>query len=151
MNENEQEEWCKVPGFPQYDVSSLGRARSWAWKGRPPKGVPKEELRAQEPSLMTVDYGKDERGKVLLRRPGESARSWHVDRLVCWAFHGPPPPHHIVDHIDGDPGNVRAENLRWVSASAAAAPAMSQAGDLLQTLIDEVRGLREDIRAAMRD
>ena len=37
--------------------------------------------------------------------------------LVCRAFHGEPPTaeHTQVDHIDGDPGNASADNLRWVT------------------------------------
>ena len=40
-----------------------------------------------------------------------------VHQLVCCAFHGPPPTaaHTQVDHIDGDPSNNRADNLRWVT------------------------------------
>lgn len=36
-----------------------------------------------------------------------------VHALVCEAFHGPRPPGAHVAHIDGRPGNVRADNLRW--------------------------------------
>jgi len=39
-----------------------------------------------------------------------------VHRLICEAFHGPPPTaKHQVRHLDGDPKNNRPENLRWGS------------------------------------
>jgi hypothetical protein len=39
-----------------------------------------------------------------------------VHRIVCSAFSGPPPvKSHVVDHIDTNRANNRAENLRWVS------------------------------------
>lgn len=39
-----------------------------------------------------------------------------VHRIVCSAFHGAPPTKsHVVDHIDTNRANNRAENLRWVS------------------------------------
>ncbi len=39
-----------------------------------------------------------------------------VHRIVCTAFHNSPPTdQHVVDHIDTNRANNRAENLRWVS------------------------------------
>lgn len=41
-------------------------------------------------------------------------RNEPVDRLICRAFHGPPPPDKLfVEHIDGNIDNNRADNLRW--------------------------------------
>ena len=41
-----------------------------------------------------------------------------VHTLVCCAFHGAAPTsQHTCDHIDNDPGNNRADNLRWLTRS----------------------------------
>ena len=47
---------------------------------------------------------------------GGTERHVMVGRLVCEAFHGAPPtPAHVAQHIDGNPLNDHAENLRWAT------------------------------------
>lgn len=41
--------------------------------------------------------------------------SHKVHRIVASAFHQQPTPKHIVDHIDTNRANNRAENLRWLT------------------------------------
>lgn len=44
-----------------------------------------------------------------------------VGRLVCEAFHGPPPtPDHVAAHKDNDAFNNHADNLRWETRQAVA-------------------------------
>ncbi len=38
-----------------------------------------------------------------------------VHRIVAFAFHPQPTPNHVVDHIDTNRANNRAENLRWLT------------------------------------
>jgi hypothetical protein len=48
--------------------------------------------------------------------PGYMAIGSHiVHRIVAFAFHPQPTPKHIVDHIDTNRANNRAENLRWLT------------------------------------
>lgn len=37
----------------------------------------------------------------------------YVHQLVCEAFHGPRPPGLMTRHLDGDPLNNHASNLKW--------------------------------------
>jgi len=41
--------------------------------------------------------------------------SHKVHRIVAFAFHPQPTPKHVVDHIDTNRANNRAENLRWLT------------------------------------
>lgn len=38
-----------------------------------------------------------------------------VHRIVAFAFHQQPTKHHVVDHVDTNRRNNRADNLRWVT------------------------------------
>lgn len=54
--------------------------------------------------------------RVALWATGGRTRAY-LHRLVCVAFHGPPPEgmEALVLHADGNPQNNRPENLRWGS------------------------------------
>lgn len=84
--------WRSCAGHTPYEVSSDGLVRS-------PSG------------LLKVSANGDGYLDVYLR--GHGRRSVH--RLVCTAFHGPCPPGHQVNHIDGNRVNARADNLEWVT------------------------------------
>ena len=54
---------------------------------------------------------------ITLQLGGGRNCTYKLSRLICRAFHGPPPadrPH--CAHMDGNKLNDRAENLAWVSA-----------------------------------
>lgn len=98
------EEWRVVDGFPDYEVSNLGRARSW--RGRGPCG------RRSKPTLLKPivnSYGYIKCGLY-----GDSGRVQleSVHKLVAHAFLGPRPPGHQVRHSPSpDPKNNRVTNL----------------------------------------
>lgn len=96
-----RELWREVVGWP-YIVSSEGRIRRLTpapgtWPGR----YIKTHLNAK------IGYQQ-----VILHREAQ-AKTFRVHRLVCEAFHGPPPEGHEVRHLNGDRLDNRRENLAW--------------------------------------
>lgn len=91
------EEWERVRGHPDYEVSDLGQVRSWKRPGPP---------RILKQSTMPKGY------KVLAL--GVPGRLYLVHRLVLDAFVGPPPfPKAVTRHLNNRPGDNRAVNLAW--------------------------------------
>lgn len=85
-----------VPGFPRYQVSSLGRVKG-----------PRKMLR---PFIDRDGYHS-----VVLRRDLRSYFS-RISRLVTLAWHGPcPSPRHTAAHNDGSKANDVPGNLRWAT------------------------------------
>ena len=94
------EAWTPVVGYEGiYAVSSAGQVLS-VRNGRIMAGVP----------------DSDGYPTVKLYRAGKGTR-FKVHRLVCAAFHGPPPPGYEVAHLDGSKTNACADNLQWCTPS----------------------------------
>lgn len=103
-----QEEWRAVPGYEgRYEVSSFGNVRSIGTGGNRRRGGPMKPHLAT-PGLRYV--------QVALYRNGDR-RYYRVHQLVMMAFDGPCPPGMEVNHIDGDAGNNRSDNLEYVTRS----------------------------------
>lgn len=104
----DKEVWLPAPDFETiYEVSSRGRVRRSA-KAR----------KNRRTRLLRLCKKSNGRLVVTLSYNGTQYKSLLVHRLVCRAFHGPPPTDkHEVAHNDGDCGNNAAENLRWATHS----------------------------------
>lgn len=93
------ERWRTVAGFERYEVSSLGRVRN---------------SRTGRLLALMPQHGNGYL-KVHLGRAGQNRL---VSRLVCEAFHGPPPtPTAHADHVNFDRKDNSARNLRWLPAA----------------------------------
>ncbi len=95
-----EEEWRKVPGLPDYSVSSLGRVR--------------RDTSGPGTRAGTIIAGSRNIGYKFLMCPDRKYRGIH--RLVALAFLGPPPsPKSVVAHNDGVRDNNVVSNLRWAT------------------------------------
>ena len=102
------EQWLVIEGFDgMYEVSSLGRVRSW-YNNRYGE-LKKPRILKPGRRKGTVPYLV-----VSLRRDG-SKHTKYVHRLVAETFLGKPTdPSLEVGHWDGDPENNEVTNLRWI-------------------------------------
>lgn len=97
------ENWRPIPGASMYEVSDLGRVRSYfKWNGRP---------------VPHVVEGTPRNGYLRIRviHDDGSRRFRVMHRLVAEAFLGTPADesHTVVRHLDGDQANNCVDNLAW--------------------------------------
>ncbi|WP_206495631.1 NUMOD4 motif-containing HNH endonuclease [Mycobacteroides abscessus] len=103
-----EEIWKEIPGSGwRHEVSNLGNVRSWIRPGD------NRVVKAEEPRHLTPTAARQYL-KVFLR-VGGVARQVLVHHLVAEAFIGPRPVGMDCAHLDGNPHNNRADNLRWVT------------------------------------
>ena len=95
------EEWRPVARDPWYEVSNLGRIRSWVgWRGW---------KRATTPTVLKPVCGDGRYFTVALR-----GSRVYLHQLVAEAFHGErPSPRHVARHLNDVKLDNRAENLAW--------------------------------------
>lgn len=90
----EEELWAVVPGHADYQISNLGRVKSFR------KGPP----RILKPTKARVGY-------LQITLPGRPVV--YVHHLVAEAFLGPRPKGLQINHKDGDKTNNAATNLEY--------------------------------------
>lgn len=134
------EEWRWVVGFPDYEVSSLGRVRRVTAACGTHAG---RVLKAK-----TTPQGYLE---VRLQRDGR-AHDRRVHRLVCEAFRGAPPPDKpFACHRNDTPDDNLLENLRWGSRKDNADDALENNRYLRGELCGSSRHTEKTIRLMMED
>lgn len=108
----ENEIWKPIPSQPGMMASSAGRLLLPERTAVMPNGglrkyIPKPvfgTIRRAKKTARHCYYGFWQRERGNLK----------VHRLVCEAFHGPPPfPKAVVIHLDENALNNRPENLKW--------------------------------------
>ncbi|MCV7093296.1 HNH endonuclease [Mycobacterium interjectum] len=98
--ENHGEEWRAVPGHPLYEVSSLGRVRSYKRLGR--DGRPRLASARPNPNGYPRAFVD---GKLM-----------YIHYLVALTWHGPRPEGMQVDHLNHKRDDNRVENLTYTTA-----------------------------------
>lgn len=106
------EEWRDVAGWEGlYQVSNLGRVRRIARFRKVSDGL----FEPCETNLVSI-FRDRRSGYPQARLSNGKAKTCLVHRLVCEAFHGPPPFEGAhVAHWDGTRDNNRSDNLRWAT------------------------------------
>jgi len=99
------EEWRSVVGFEDYEVSNLGRLRSW---------LPRRNYAPVPENGNILHPSKDKDGyyRTTIRKNGQR-KDVRICVLVCTAWHGARPPDAVVRHLDGSKDNDTPENLVW--------------------------------------
>lgn len=99
------EEWRPIPGWESsYEASSHGRIRAIR--------TGNVLTQSERDGYLHVTFDS----RTAKKRPG-------VHRLVCLAFHGPPPDGYVAAHGDGVKKNNVPSNLRWATHKENAADA----------------------------
>lgn len=94
-----KEEWRRVPRFPNYEASSLGRVRN-VYRGR-----------------IYIKEGKVRRHGYLIVKVFLDGKDYYppLHVLVLEAFRGPCPKGKEGSHLDGNRMNCRLDNLEWMT------------------------------------
>lgn len=101
------ERWADVPGFSGYQISSLGRVRSFR-VGKSWKILAAIRKRDGNRTYVTIDLYNNSLGR---------RAHFKIHRLLYELFVGPIPDGLTVDHIDGNGENNELCNLRLASSS----------------------------------
>ena len=112
-----EEQWQIVADFSRYLVSNFGRIRRRAHERINKSGsitkVPEKFMSPRPmPNYKCPSYiaiGID------LRKEGGERKTVRVSRLVAIAFVPNPNNFPVVNHIDNNPANNRADNLEWTT------------------------------------
>lgn len=106
------ERWKAIKGFTGYEVSTLGRVRSFWVRDGGTKAAARVDRDAEPRVLKATDDG----GRLLIVLPGDDGKKHTlvVAKLVLTAFsHRKPQPGQIVTYRDDDPRNCALTNLLW--------------------------------------
>lgn len=109
MDNYTTEQWKPVVGYEgTYEVSDHGRVRSVDRVVATRNG----HTRKYKSRMLSAAAGYAGYREVKLAR-SDKGKTRRVHDLVARAFIGAPRPRQIVCHIDSDPSNNNASNLRW--------------------------------------
>lgn len=105
----EAERWLPVVGFNGYEVSNLGRVRSYLRQGA-------RGFIHSQPVMLATHLNTSGYHCLSLMKQGGGYIKKAVHRLVAIAFHADTyKPHLEVNHKDSNRANPRASNLEWVT------------------------------------
>jgi hypothetical protein len=103
-----KERWRQIPDFNWYDVSSLGRIRSWK------PDHPSQKKARTKPKIMRTRLDRDNYPRITLQDDKGKKRVVRIHNLVARAFLGPAKGR-LVLHKKNKRGKAHLENLEYGS------------------------------------
>jgi len=100
------ENWRTIPGYTRYEISDMGRIKTFNWKNKGTEAIMK-------PALDGSGYLRT----MLKRDIDDKIHTIKVHRLVLITFVGSPEKDQECNHINGIRSDNRLINLEWVSHS----------------------------------
>lgn len=94
----EGEELKEIEGYPGYKVSNMGRVIS---------------CKGKRPIVMRTRLNKQKGRMAHLRTEGGEPKIVGIGRVIMKAFSGEDGEGMVLIYRDGDPGNIRFDNLQW--------------------------------------
>lgn len=108
-----EEIWKIIPSLPGVLASNKGNILLPACSARMPHGGIRNYKTKPTPGSI-LKASKTAKHKYRSVFWGKIDKNLKVHRLVCEAFHGPPPsPKSVVIHLDENALNNEAQNLKW--------------------------------------
>ena len=92
------EQWKTIDGFPDYQVSTLGRVRGGRWG-----------------NIFKGGFDRDGYKRINIYDSNKNPKLCGIHRLVASAFIENPLNKPCVDHINRIKDDNRVENLRWAT------------------------------------
>lgn len=112
-----EEQWKIIAKFPRYLVSNLGRVKRQAHERINANGqtvqMPEKFMKTR--AMPNNKYPSYAAIGVDLRKERGERKTVRVSRLVATAFIPNPDNLPVVNHIDNNPANNRADNLEWTT------------------------------------
>ena len=114
------EQWKQINGYPNYQISNLGRIKRiehYTEKPHPRnKNMKVKCYYTERIKKCSIGGGKAKcYYLVCLTNSNGKQKRFSLHRLVAEAFVPNPNNYNEIDHIDRNPENNRADNLRWVT------------------------------------
>ena len=108
------EEWKDIAGFEGfYQVSNYGRVRSLTRTQPTPNRYGGITLRTVQGAMLTPTDNGHGYKIVCMTVVGKKRKNYYVHRLVADAFVPKKESCDVINHLDHDRSNNRAENLEW--------------------------------------
>lgn len=137
------EVWGSVPGFTGYEISDLGRVRSYRIPGVNPPAM------CSTPRILDLSVGSSGHVYVGLRRDGKTING-QLGNWILLTFVGTPAFGEECLHADDDPSNNKLTNLRWGTRQENVRDRLRNGRhNLAKLTVDDVRKIKELLKTDM--